>query len=286
MVHKQNKKKGNQTSESTMHLIDSKDIAYDFSIKAYKKFKEVIKSIILFGSVPKKGATLESDIDILIIVDDATIKWDDELIGWYRTELAKLIAENKYIKKIHINTVTMTTFWDDIRRGEPITINVLRYGETLIDYGGFFEPLKSLLAKGKIYPTPEAVFTALERSNGRIIQANVLILDAIQSLYWAMVDVSHSALMSKKITPPSPEFIPELLTQVFVKEKILNNRYVEWFLEVRKISKAITYGELKSVSSQKLDELRSKANDYVKVLGELTEYLIKNEKIIKIEEKK
>src|SRR3989344_6976040 len=87
------------------------DIAYDFAVKAYNKFQDVIKSIALFGSVAKKTPYKKSDIDIIIIVDDCTILWDEELIAWYREELARLIAQQKYKKELHINTVTLSTFW-------------------------------------------------------------------------------------------------------------------------------------------------------------------------------
>ena len=101
------------------------DIAYDFAIKVYKKFQEVVKSVALFGSVAKKAPHVKSDIDIIIIVDDCTVLWDEELIAWYREELARLIAQQNYKKEIHINTVTLSTFWKEIKEGDPIAINVL-----------------------------------------------------------------------------------------------------------------------------------------------------------------
>ena len=72
------------------------DIAYDFAIKVYNKFHDVIKSIALFGSVAKGSATKKSDLDIVIIVDDCTVMWDEELIAWYREGLANLVAQQKY----------------------------------------------------------------------------------------------------------------------------------------------------------------------------------------------
>ena len=85
------------------------DIAYDFAIEAYKKFQHIIKSIVLFGSVAKNLKT-QNDIDIIIFVDDCTIQWDDELIAWYREELQKILAANKYRDRLHINTVTLSVF--------------------------------------------------------------------------------------------------------------------------------------------------------------------------------
>ena len=85
------------------------DIAMDFATKAYKKFQEAIKSIVLFGSVSKKSTTKGSDIDILVIVDDCSIQWDQELIAWYREEMGKIVE--KHSERLHRNTVTLSTFW-------------------------------------------------------------------------------------------------------------------------------------------------------------------------------
>ena len=79
------KKKKKKSLEKKKKILNKDyDIAYDFSTKVYKKFKEVIKSIVLFGSVAKAEPVSKSDIDIIIIVDDASIRWDQELIAWYR----------------------------------------------------------------------------------------------------------------------------------------------------------------------------------------------------------
>ena len=101
------------------------DIAHDFSVKSYKLFKEAIKSIIFFGSAAKGKSVKGSDIDIIIILDDCSIAWDEELIAWYREELRKLIEKEPYGKKLHINTVTLSTFWEEVRAGDPATINII-----------------------------------------------------------------------------------------------------------------------------------------------------------------
>ena len=159
------------------------EIALDFATQTYKQFSEIIKTIVLFGSVSKQEAQKKSDIDIIILIDDCTIEWDQELISWYRTELAKLISKQRYKDKIHINTITLSTFWEELRAGEPLIINILRYGQTLIDFGGFFEPLKILLAKGRIRSTPEAVFTTMKRAPEHLIRSNASLLGTIEGFY-------------------------------------------------------------------------------------------------------
>lgn len=262
------------------------DIAYDFSIKAYKKFRDVIKAIILFGSVPKKEATAKSDIDLIILIDDASINWDEELIAWYREELARLVAAQKYARELHINTVTLTTFWEELRNGEPLVTNVVRYGQALIDVGGFFDPLKALLAKGRIRPTPEAIFVTMERALNHYLRGKNNMLVTVESFYWAMVDAAHAALMARKIIPPSPEHIAELLEEVFVNRRMLDKKYVDWYEDTRKLTKEIIYGNTKKIDGDDLQELQEKTDKFVTVFRDLTKSLIKDEKIIRPEFKK
>ncbi len=267
-------------------LSPDQQIAYDFATKCYKKFRDVIKAIALFGSIPKKEATEKSDIDIIIVIDDCTVNWDEELIAWYREELAKLLASQKYKKEIHINTVTLTAFWEEIRAGEPLVINIIRYGEPLIDLGGFFDPLKVLLAKGKIRPTPEAIFTTMERSGLHLGRANLSILNSIEGFYWAMVDAAHAALMANHVVPPSPENIPELLELHFVNKKIIDKELLKWYLEVKKKAKDILHGDVKRLSGKELEELQRKSEEFVLRLNDLTKIFIRQEKIIRTEYKK
>ena len=261
------------------------DIAYDFAISAYKQFKEVIKTIVLFGSVVKQVQKKDSDIDVIIIVDDCTIDWDDELISWYREELAKLTAKQQYGKRLHVNTVTLSTFWDQVRTGDPVIINVLRYGESLIDFGGFFEPLKVLLAKGKIKATPESIYTVLKRAPDHIARAKFSLLSGMEAIYWSMVDSAHAALMAFGEIPPSPEHIPELLTVNFVKTKNLDKKYVDWYHEMYDLAREVTHGTRTSIDPYEYVKQEKRAEEFLKVMLKLTDDLLKREKIIKIERK-
>jgi len=259
------------------------DTAMDFAVKTYKKFQEVIKSIVLFGSVTKDQAKKGSDIDILIIVDDCSIQWDEELTAWYREELGKIVDSQPYGQRLHINTVTLTTYWEDVREGEPAAINIIRYGQSLIDYGGFFDPLKALLAKGRIRPSTESIFTTLRRAPLHISKAKFDIINSIEHLYWAMVDSSHAALMARRQTPPSPEHVPEMLEQVFVSKKQLDQKYVRWYRELYDLAHDIAHGNVKSLTGRDIDEVMSRTVEFEKTMREITSRIIKTEKIIRTE---
>ncbi len=262
-----------------------KDIAYDFAIRASKKFKEVIKSIVLFGSVAKDETKKGSDIDIVIIIDDCVINWDQELIAWYRQELTNLMSEQKYKKELHLTTVTLSTFMEEVRMGEPAVINMLRYGESLIDLGGFFNPLKVLLAKGKIRPTTESIFITLRRSPMHIAKAKMDIVASIENVYWSMVDSSHAMLMAANQVPPSPEHIGEMLDELFVRRKILDKKYVEWYKELYDLAHDVMHGNVKFISGRDIDHHIGRVEQFEKVSRKITARLIKDKKIIKVEKK-
>jgi len=266
------KKKGSNNSSKRKKILETDyDIAYDFAIKAYEKFKDVVKSIALFGSVAKQQPYKKSDIDLIIIIDDCTILWDEELIAWYREELARLIARQNYKKELHINTVTLSTFWKEIKEGDPVAINVLRYGTPLIDFGGFFTPLKVLLRRGKIRPTQEAIYIAMQRAPMHLSRSRYAILGAVEGLYWAMVDASHAALMASGHIPPSPEHIYDMLKKVFGKK--LKPKYRDYFKEIYLIAHNITHGNIKALEGKQLDTLREKAEKYVSEMKKIVKSL-------------
>lgn len=279
------KKRGKQVKVKK-EFSEEYDIAYDFAIKVYKRFNEVIKSVILFGSAAKHEMHKGSDIDIIVIVDDCTIAWDQTLISWYRQELSKLVAGQKYANRLHINTVTLSVFWEEVRNGEPLIINVIRYGQALVDFGGFFDPLKVLLAKGKIRPSVEATYNALRRAPIHIARARVNVLGAIESLYWAMVDSSHAALMAAKQAPPSPEHIYEYLIDVFVKNRKLDRKYADYYREVYTLFHNIAHGNIRVITGKEVDDHIEKVIDFERTLRSLTVDIVKEERMIKLELKK
>lgn len=247
----------------TLKIVKEYDIAMDFAEKVYKKIGTPIKSIVLFGSASKGIASEKSDIDIMIIIDDSTINWDNALISWYREELGKVIRENPYVKELHVNTVRLTTWWSEMMRGEPVVINIIRSGIPLIDFGGFFAPLKSLLVQGKIKSTPEMIYITLGRAPVHLTRAKVSMLNSMEAVYWAMVDASHAALIAAKQLPPSPEHIPDLLKEVLVDKNLINRKFLDWYKDVYIITHKIMRGEAADIKGHEVQIWRERADEYV-----------------------
>ena len=263
------KKTVNPKDVPTLLLKTESEIAMDFATKLYKKFNKIIKSVVLFGSSVKQTSTAQSDIDIIIILDDVSIKWDQELIAWYRTELDKILRRNPYQKSLHINTIKLSTWWEDLMRGDPVVINILRHGESMIDLAGFFAPLKYLLITGNIKSTPEAVYNCLLRAPQHFLRSRTAELNAIEGLYWAMVDSAHAALISAKVPPASPEHISVDLKQTFVASGKLNMRYVLWYRDLLLLHKKIVHGEINDLKGVEIDLWQERTEKFMAIMAKL-----------------
>lgn len=255
----------------TLQLKTDSEIAMDFATKVYQKFNKLVKSVILFGSTAKKTNIAGSDIDIVLIIDDASVRWDQELIAWYREELEKLIGKNPYKKDLHINTIKLSIWWEDLLRGDPVIINIIRDGEPLIDFGGFFEPLKYLLVSGKIKSTPEAIYSLLQRAPMHISRSKASKLNVIDGLFWSMVDSSHAALIATGVSPPSPEHIPIHLKQTFIDSKKLKMKYVVWYRDLLLLHKKISHGKTTELKGIEIDEWNEKAEEFLRVMARLVD---------------
>ncbi len=282
MVKKVIKKKGGVTNKivprksdvPSMKISGEREIAMDFAMKVYDKFDQMIKSVVLFGSSAKKIAVPGSDIDVIIIIDDVSIKWDEELIAWYREELGKIIVGNPYRKSLHVNTVKLSTWWDDMMKGDSVVINVLRYGDALIDFGGFFAPLRVLLKEGKIRSTPESIYTLLQRAPGHMLRARQSMIGVVDGLYWTMVDSAHAALISAGVQPASPEKIGNILREYFVDKKMLHKKYVGYYEEIHEVTKEIAHGKKTRVRGRDLDNWFEMTDDFLSEMARLVDISI------------
>jgi len=252
-----------------------KELAMDLASKVHRKFSNIIKASILFGSQAKNSAVSGSDIDIIFIIDDASINWDLELISWYREELGKIISKEEYSQQFHINTIKLTTWWQDLLHGDPVVINILRYGEALIDIGGFFNPIKALLLQGKIRSTPEAVYAALQRAPQHIARSKMAELNAIEGAYWAMIDSAQAALITAGKIPPSPEHIPGMLKETFVDNKMLKMDAVRAIKDLYALHKTIAHKEISDIKGVEIDKWQETAesflSDMIKIIDSLLE---------------
>lgn len=242
----------------------SKDIetARKFAKLLYNEFGTFIRGLVLFGSTVKSPTSPKKDIDILIILDDVRIKFSRELVETYRIITEKVVS-NVDPQRLHIQSMKFTAFWEYVRAGDPVAINILRSGVALIDTG-FFDPLQILLEQGRIRPSEESIYTYFTMAPASLNRSQQHLLTATVDLYWAAIDSAHAALMKAGEIPPSPEHVADLLERRLVKEGHINRKYADVMRELYILFKKIVHRDLKSISGKEYDRYNELATTFVK----------------------
>ena len=213
------------------------DTAYRFANEVYKELGSLIRAVVLFGSTARKTKGPGGDIDVLVIIDDLMMSMSSELVEAYR-----IIVQNTIVKvstRLHITTMRFTAFWEYMRNGDPIAINLLRDGVALID-SGFFDPMQALLKRGRIRPTQESIWTYYTRAPNTLHNSKWHLLQGVIDLYWAVIDSAHAALMKVGEIPPTPEHAADIMEQKLVKTKMLEHKYVIIMRNFYRLMKMVT----------------------------------------------
>lgn len=249
------------------------ETARKFASKIYNEFGTFIKGIILFGSSTQAPNSLKKDIDILIILDDITVKFSRELIETYRIITEKCVADVAP-DKLHIQSMKFSQFWEYARVGDPVAINIIRSGVALVDTG-FFDPLQALLDQGRIRPSDESIYTYFTMAPESLHRSKQHILSATVDLYWGAVDAAHAALMRVGEVPPTPEHVADLLERKLVSSRHISKKCADIMRKLYVLYKKIVHRDIKEISGRQYDEYRREA---VFLVTEIKKMLEKIEK--------
>ena len=251
---------------------DSFETAKTFATRVYKEFGEFIRAIVLFGSTTKNKEN-PGDIDILIILDDVRIEFNEEIVQTYRIITQKIIADTD-VKRLHVQSMKFTSFWEYVRAGDPVATNILRYGIALVDTG-FFDPLQMLLDQGRIRATPESISMYFAMAPKSLEQADGHMLAATIDLYWSVINSAHAALMHYGEVPPSPEHVAEIMQKTLAKEKKVSQESLKTMKDMYILYKALTSRTKKGITGKEYDVYRVRAEKFVK---EMDRYIRKEKK--------
>ncbi len=243
------------------YLDEDIQIARQFAKIMYKEFGNFIAGLVMFGSAAKNIPNPKRDIDILIVLDDVRIRLSKELVETYRIITERAIAATER-QRLHVQSMKLTSFWEYVRAGDPVAMNILREGVALIDTG-FFDPLQALLDQGRIRPSDESIWTYFTMAPASIHRAKQHLLTAMVDLYWAAIDAAHAALMVAGETPPSPDHVAVLVQEKLVKPGHLKRGCGHTMSELYKLFKGITHREIKEVSGADYEKYKKMAEKFV-----------------------
>jgi predicted nucleotidyltransferase len=244
-------------------------LATKFSAGIKQELGDFVKCVVLFGSAARaERGFQEHDIDVLMVIDDLTKVLSPEVIEAYRI-ITQSVA-SRVSKRLHITTLKLTTFWEYVRGGDPLAVNILRDGVPLKDVG-IFEPLQMLLFQGKVKPTKESVWSYFARAPLTIKNSEWHVLQATVDLYWACIDAAHAAIMKVGEVPASPAHVADMVREKLVRPKIVPAKYADMMKMFYDLNKRITYRQVERVTGKEYERYRELAEDFVRAMQAVVE---------------
>ncbi len=250
-------------------------IAHKFTKKLIEKFKRSVKAVVVYGSTATGKQKKTSDIDIFVIMDDTKIEQEipQEVKDRIWNEMLKIAKDTD--KNITLQAfMFITEFWENLRTAEPVLIAILRSGVPVFDVG-IFMPAKRMLQRGKIPTTQEAVQKKISAAPQFVDYAESRVKSAGHYLEQAMATAGNAALMYIGRMPQNKEDVPGALDESFVKEKLLEDRYVQDAENIRKFAKEIEHKkgkDLEGIGSE-VDKHLKMTNEFVKRMQDLIKEL-------------
>ena len=254
------KKKEEKKDKEEPTAISNKELmakVIKFTNEARKQYSELIKSVLIFGSAVRGDATKGSDVDLFVILDDTATKSSEDLQK-VNSHLHLMANE---LKDLHIQTHTLTEFWQWIKVGSPELVNFLRYGLTIHDTG-FIKPVQRMLQMGLIPPSEETITLKARTADARYKRVVLDIKSMIFDLRYSVLDIIQAAVMHYYKAQPDYKKAPEYMEK-FVKEKMLEKEYIYKFKELDLLWKKIDHKEIKDATPKHLETALQLANGII-----------------------
>ncbi|NOX71228.1 MAG: hypothetical protein GXO64_00830 [Candidatus Micrarchaeota archaeon] len=270
------------TDEREKEKKERLDLIKKFTNTAIKNHKNLIRSVVLFGSTARGQWRKESDIDIFIIIDDTKNKISPTMKESTERDFEKIAKSISPLISVQ-QPYLLSEFWNMVRTGNPIIFNFVREGVPIYDKD-VFTPIKKLLQMGEIKPTQEAVEKYLERAPKRLrrIETSKMYMVA-EDCYNSMIESAHAILMFMGKNPPRPNEAPEALRKYAVAEGFLEKKYADWLEEVIKIRKDVEHKKMKRINGAEIDKWIDRTDKFIKRVEKaiVKVELMKRESIVK-----
>jgi predicted nucleotidyltransferase len=228
-----------------------------FTTEVRKQYGDLIKSVLIFGSVVRGDAKATSDADIWVILDDTATKSSEDL----QKIISHLYLVAHELKDLHVQTTRLTDFWNQLKLGSPELVNFLRYGLPIYDTG-FVKPVQRMLNLGLIPPSDETISLKARTSEARLRRIKLDLKEIIFDLRYTAMDMVQAAVMYHYKAQPDFKDVPKFLEK-FVNEKKLEKIWIDKFEELGKMWKDIDHKIVKEVNGAYLQKAMDLSSEII-----------------------
>jgi len=213
-----------------------------------KRFGEIVKSVLIFGSVVRGDVKPSSDADVWVILDDTALKTSVDL----NTVKEEIFVTAENLKDLHVQITYLTEFWQWVRIGSPELVNFLRHGLVLYDTG-FVKPVQRMLQLGLLPPSEEVIRLKTKASEIRLEKIKGDLKSIIFDLRYCASDTIQAVIMHYYKTQPDPKEIPKYLEKM-VEEGRVEKEFLDKWKEIDKLWKDIDHQIVKDVNGEYLQK--------------------------------
>ncbi len=211
------------------------------------------------GKLLKAGFMVVNDslIELILLVGDKAII--DDVKGTAST-LSKREWGGHSLK---ISCYQSDEYFSKIMSSNLQNMGEIADAKPVYDPSGFIALLKGLSKSGKLLGTQSSSREIIDRVKKRLRKVNNLKLRALVKVYRAVVDAGEAALIARDYSVPSHDRLPDALKHYFVRNHLLEKRYVKICKSVIHEFKSFEHGSLWHISASRLDKMRKDAEDFV-----------------------
>ncbi|TEU19002.1 MAG: HEPN domain-containing protein [Anaerolineales bacterium] len=230
----------------------------EFKEKLLAALPDQVRDIILFGSKARGDGYPESDIDLLVVLENPT----KEQIN----DVCNVTTDILFDKGIDLSAITFSR--KEIERlcnlGTPLVQNVTREGIVIIGEGIVAkEAKKEEIVQQFLASAKEDLEPAVFLESGGFHRI------AVSRAYYAFLDAADGALVAKGFTPKSHADTISLFGLQFVETGLVDRKYGRWFNLAKKARLDADYERHKVFTAEDAREAIEQATEFVEVIEKL-----------------
>ena len=234
----------------------------EFREKLLAALPDQVRDVILFGSKARSDGHPESDVDLLVILENPTKEQTDMVHD--------LAFDILFDRGIDLSAITFSRE-EAMRKqelGTPLMRNVAEEGIVIMGEA-------IMVGEGK----PQEVARGFLDSASERLRSAALLLDgglyrdSVSRAYYAFLDAADGALAVRCITPKSHAGTISLFGLHFIKAGLVDEKYSAWFKKIYKARLDADYKRDRDFTEEEAREALEQATEFVEVIEKVLQSL-------------